>query len=388
MTERAREVYQYYLEHKQEFLPLLQALVEQETPSDKPESFTELWQTLRREFEALDFTVEHFVGDATAGKMLCKPSGFDPQSPVQLIVGHCDTVWPIGTLEEMPFKVEDNQVSGPGTYDMKAGLCMMIFAIRAHKELGVKPNVQPVFLINSDEEIGSEESQDLIIEQAKSAERTLVLEPALGNDGKIKTQRKGIGEFEIIISGKPSHAGLAPEEGVSAILGLSHIVQQLFRLNDVEKGVSVNVGTIEGGERSNVIAAKSKAVVDVRVPTIKEGERIEKEIYNLKPEIDDIELKVSGGIRRPPLEKKEANERLWQIARQLGKELDLDLREGMSGGASDGNLTNLHSPTIDGMGAVGEGAHAYHEKIFLDETLQRAALLTLFLLHPSMDVKS
>jgi glutamate carboxypeptidase len=381
MTERARQVHQYFIDHKQDFLSLLQALVEQETPSDKPDSFTELWGILRHEFEALGFTVAHFDGHNTAGNMLCKPSGFDPGAPIQLVVGHCDTVWPIGTFEDMPFNVEGNHVSGPGTYDMKTGLCMMIFAMRSLQELEMCPEVQPVFLINSDEEIGSEESQDLIIEQAKLAERTLVLEPSLGTDGKIKTQRKGIGEFEITITGKPSHAGLAPEEGVSAILGLSHIVQQLFRLNKPEQGITVNVGTIEGGERSNVIAAKSKAVVDVRVPTKEDGERIEKVIYNLKPEIDGIDLEISGGIRRPPLEKKEANEQLWQIVRKLGEELDMDLREGTSGGASDGNLTNLYSPTIDGMGPVGEGAHAYHEKIFIEETLRRAALLSLMILH-------
>jgi glutamate carboxypeptidase len=373
------------MNHKKDFLSLLKALVEQETPSDKPDSFSELWEILRREFEDLDFSVEYCKGNFTAGKLLCKPSDFDPNTSMQLIVGHCDTVWPIGTLQDMPFKIEEETISGPGVYDMKTGLCMMVFALRALKELDLSPQVQPVFLVNSDEEIGSEESQDLIIEQAKLAERTFILEPSLGTEGKIKTRRKGIGEFEITITGKPSHAGLAPEEGVSAILGLSHIVQQLFRLNDPEKGISVNVGTIEGGERSNVIAAQSKAVVDVRVPTKEDGERIEQEIYDLQPEIDDVKLEVSGGIRRPPLEKKEANEQLWQIARDLGKELELDLQEGTSGGASDGNLTNLHSPTIDGMGAVGEGAHAYHEKIFLDETLKRAALFTLFLAHPSLD---
>lgn len=387
MTERAQELHQYFIDHKQNFLSLLEALVKQETPSDQPDSFTELWEILRREFEAVGYVVKHCKGNATAGKMLCKPSNFDPDASIQLIVGHCDTVWPVGTLQKMPFKTEENHISGPGIYDMKSGVCMMIFAMRALKEFGKDPEVQPVFLINSDEEIGSEESKDLIIEQAKQAERTFVMEPSLGTDGKIKTQRKGIGEFEITITGKPSHAGLAPDEGVSAILGLSHIVQQLFRLNDPQKGITVNVGTIEGGERSNVIAAESKAVVDVRVPTKEEGERIEHEIYNLKPEIGGIEIEVSGGLRRLPLEKNEANEYLWQTVRQLGKELDLDLQEGTSGGASDGNLTNLHSPTIDGMGPVGEGAHAYHEKIFLDETLKRAVLLTLFLLESSLDEK-
>ncbi len=383
MTERANELYEYLLSEKQDFLSLLQSLVELETPSDQPDTFPPLWDILQQEFKSLGFSVDLFEGSKTAGQLLCTPPGFDSQSPIQLIIGHCDTVWDTGTLEEMPFSVEDDTVSGPGVFDMKAGLSMMIFAMRAITHLDLSLPVQPVFLINSDEEIGSEESKELIIEQAKRAERTLVLEPALGTDGKIKTQRKGIGEFEITIKGKPSHAGLAPDEGVSAILGLSHIVQQLFRLNDPANGITANVGTIEGGERSNVIAAQSKALVDVRVPTKEDGERIEETIYNLTPEIEGIEINVSGGIRRPPLEKNDGNKKLWQLTKKLGAELDLDLQEGTSGGASDGNLTNLHSPTIDGLGAVGEGAHAFHEKIFLDQTLKRLALLTLLLLHPS-----
>lgn len=387
MTPRAKKLHQYFIDHRDDFLSLLRSLVEQETPSDKPETFSEIWDMLSEEFESLDYSVTFHEGSQTAGQIVCTPADFNPDRPSQLIVGHCDTVWQTGTLREMPYKIEDGAVWGPGVYDMKSGICMMIFALRALRKIEEHPSVQPIFLINSDEEIGSEESDDLIIDKAKGAERTFVLEPSLGTEGKIKTQRKGIGEFEIIISGKPSHAGLDPDEGVSAILGLSHIVQQLFKLNRPEEGITVNVGTIEGGQRSNVIAAKSKAVVDVRVPTKEEGERIENEIYNLEPEIEGVELEVSGGIRRPPLEKKEANEQLWQVIQELGKELDLDLQEGTSGGASDGNLTNLYSPTIDGLGAVGEGAHAYHEKIFLDETLKRAALFTLFLLEPSMDPK-
>ena len=384
MTDPAERIDSYFVDHKQEFLSLVQSLVEQETPSDKAESFTELWNILRENFEETGYTVEHIEGRTTAGQLLCKPAGFDPSSPIQLILGHTDTVWDIGTLEEMPFEVEGNNVSGPGIFDMKAGIAMMVFVLKALKEVGEQPEVQPVFLINSDEEIGSNESRDLIFEQAKLAERTFVLEPALGTEGKIKTRRKGVGDFEIMINGKPSHAGIAPGEGVSAILGLSHIVQQLYRLNKPSEGITVNVGTIEGGERSNVIAAKSKAVVDVRIPTREDGERIKEEIYNLKPEIDGIELTVKGDINRPPLEKNSANQKLWEITKKLGEKLGLELKEGMSGGASDGNYTSLHSPTIDGLGAVGEGAHAFHEKIFLDETLKRAGLLALLLLYPSI----
>lgn len=385
MTDRGQELYAYFQAHKEDFLNILQSLVEQETPSHDPDSFTSLISILRREFEDLNFTAEHHAGNKTAGQLLFTPPNYNPEKPSQLIIGHCDTVWEKGTLANMPFKNENNTVSGPGIYDMKAGITMMIFAMRAINDLEKSPSVQPVFLVTTDEEIGSTESKELIIEQAKKAERTLVLEPSLGIEGKIKTRRKGVGQFEIAITGKPSHAGLAPEEGVSAILGLSHIVQQLFRLNDPEKGISVNVGTIAGGERTNVIAAKSKAAIDVRVPTEADGKRIKKKIYNLKPEISEIDIEVTGGINRPPLEKKEANQKLWQVLQKLGSELDLDLEEGTSGGASDGNFTNRYSPTIDGLGAVGEGAHAYHEKILLDETLNRNALLVLLILYSSIN---
>lgn len=382
MTDLGRQLHNFFTENKGDFLDLLQSLVEHETPSDTPSSFDEILEIISHNFQTLNFDVEHREGQKTAGQLLCKPEGFNPKSPSQLVLGHIDTVWNIGTLDEMPFSVDGNEVSGPGIFDMKTGICMMIFATKAISELEKSVEVQPVFLITTDEEIGSGESKDLIIEQAKRAERTFVLEPSLGTEGKIKTERKGIGQFEIIIKGKPSHAGLDPEKGVSAIVGLSNIVQQLVELNDPEKGVSVNVGTIEGGERANVVAAKSKAVVDVRVPTKEDGEEIKKKIYDIESNLKGIDITVAGGIGRPPLEKGAANQKLWEITRSLGAELDLDLQEGKSGGGSDGNFTNLHSPTIDGLGAVGEGAHAFHEKIFLEETLKRAELLTLLLLHP------
>lgn len=384
MTELGRELHNYFVKKKGDFVDLLQLLVEQETPSNKPSSFDEIMEIISRNFQNLCFDVEHIEGQKTAGQLLCKPEDFNPKTSNQFVLGHIDTVWNIGTLSEMPFTVADNEVSGPGVFDMKAGICMMIFAMTAISELGKSYEVQPVFLITTDEEIGSGESKDLIIEQAKQSERTFVLEPSLGPEGKIKTERKGIGQFEIVIKGQPSHAGLDPEKGVSAIVGLSNVVQQLVQLNEPERGISVNVGTIEGGERANVVAAKSKAVVDVRVPTKEDGKEIKKKIYNIEPSLEGVEIIVTGGISRPPLEKSEANQKLWKITKSLGADLDLDLQEGKSGGGSDGNFTNLYSPTIDGLGAVGEGAHAYHEKIFLDETLKRAELLTLLLLYPSL----
>lgn len=385
MTDLGWELHNFFVNKKTDFIDLLQLLVEQETPSNEPSSFTEILEIISRSFQDLDFDVEHREGQKTAGQLVCKPKDFKSKVPTQLVLGHIDTVWNIGTINEIPFSVDGNEVSGPGVFDMKAGICMMIFAMKAITELGESSEVQPVFVITTDEEIGSRESKDLIIEQAKLAERAFVLEPSLGTEGKIKTERKGIGHFEIIIKGKPAHAGLDPEKGVSAIVGLSNIVQQLVELNDPEKGINVNVGTIEGGERANVVAEKSKAVVDVRVPTKEDGKEIKEKIYNIEAGLKGIEITVTGGIGRPPLEKNEANQKLWEITQSLGADLDLDLQEGKSGGGSDGNFTNLHSPTIDGLGAVGIGAHAYHEKIFLKETLKRAELLTLLLLHPTIE---
>lgn len=374
----------FFLDHQNDFILLLKSLVEEETPSDKPPAFEGIFEIITRNFDELGYHVEHIPGEYSAGQLLCKPRDFNPRKPSQLIIGHCDTVWDMGTLSEMPFTAHENKASGPGIFDMKAGICMMIFAMKAIRELGLTPGVQPLFMITSDEETGSRDSKEKIIEVAKQSERTFVLEPALGLEGKIKTARKGVGQFVIDIKGKPSHAGLDPEMGVSAIVALSEVVQQLIKLNEPDKGINVNVGTIEGGERANVVAAKSKAVVDVRVPTWEAGEKIKEKIQNLKSSREGIKIDVSGGFGRPPFEKSEAGEQLWAIVKSLGSKLGLNLEEATSGGGSDGNFTNLHSPTIDGLGAVGEGAHAYNEKILIEETLNRGALLSMLILRSSL----
>ncbi len=384
MTESGQEIHRYMIENRSHFLTLLRTLVELETPSDDPSSFSRIFEVLQENLAALNFDVEQKPGRNSAGTLIFRPRDYDPARPSQLALAHCDTVWEKGTLKEMPFTISENKVMGPGVFDMKAGICMMITALRSIRYLDRTPELQPVFLISTDEETGSGESKEWIIEEARLAERTFVLEPSLGREGKIKTERKGIGLFEIEVTGNPSHAGLDPEKGASAILGLSNIVQKLVELNSRSKEVNINVGKIEGGERANVVAAKSKAVVDVRIPSKSAGERIRDEIYQLKSDVKGVEVNVTGGIRRLPLEKNRENQRLWETAYNLGRQLDLELTESATGGVSDGNFSNLYSPTIDGLGAVGEGAHAYHEKIYLEETLNRAALLTMLLLHPSL----
>jgi glutamate carboxypeptidase len=246
--------------------------------------------------------------------------------------------------------------------------------------LQLKPAVEPVVFINSDEEVGSRESTRYIRALARGADRALIMEPSLGRDGKLKTARKGVGRFVIKVIGKAAHSGLDPTAGASAILELSHVIQKLFALNDPATGASVNVGVIDGGVRANVVAAESSAIVDVRVANQRDAERIESAILTLQAETPGVTIDVEGSVGRPPLEHTPANRQLWRIASNLAHELDFDIGEGLAGGASDGNTTSLYTATLDGLGAVGDGAHADHEHILVSQLPERCALLTALLL--------
>jgi len=383
MDQRAKKILDYLSSEENHFIAFLQKMVRVETPSTQPETMDRFFSIISEAYSDIDYRPLYLPGNSSGGQLLLQPQKRDRDKPIQLLLGHCDTVWPLGTLEKMPCMREGNTLTGPGVYDMKAGLGMMLFALKAVQHLEADLPVTPIVFINSDEELSSEDSRQNIIRLAKCASRVFVLEPSLGKEGKIKTERKGVGHFEITVTGKAAHAGLDPESGISAIHGLSQVVQELFELNDPANGTTVNVGTIQGGERTNVVAATGKAAVDVRVKSEKAGRRIEKAIRNLKADLPGIELQIEGGIERPPMQKTETNKKLWQRTRELGKTLELELKEGLSGGASDGNYTNMHAPTIDGLGAVGEGAHATHERIYIKETLQRCALLSLLLLEPA-----
>ena len=299
-----------------------------------------------------------------------------------MVIGHCDTVWPVGTLDKMPFEIKNGLIKGPGVFDMKAGLAQIIFSLRAIRDLELEVSVIPQIMITSDEEIGSPESEPFITQIAAKVDRTFVLEPSLESAGQLKTARRGVGIFHVRVEGKAAHAGMDPEKGVSAILELSHVIQKLFQLNDPQKGISVNVGTIHGGLRTNMIAPNSEASVDVRIITAEDGKRIEETILNLQPTTSGIKLFVSGRIERGPMEKTPRNQALWQLAQKVGKEIGLELQEEVSGGASDGNITSLYTATLDGLGAVGGGAHAFHEFIDIEKTIERNALLTLLMISP------
>ena len=313
------------------------------------------------------------------------PANRPKGSPSQLLLGHYDTVWPVGTVASRPFSVDGNTVHGPGTFDMKAGLAQIVLALGAIRDLELETAVIPIVFVNADEEIGSRTSTRYVRWLAQHADRALVMEPALGQRGDIKTERKGIGRFTITVHGKAAHAGLDPEAGASAILELSHVIQKLFALNDVERGITVNVGTVDGGIQPNVIAPHSKAVVDVRVPTVEDGVEITRTIHALEATTPNVRLHIEGSIGRPAMQATPRNRRLWEVAMQTAAELGLQLHEARAGGGSDGNTASQYTATLDGLGPVGDGAHAVHEHLLIDKTLQRAALLALLMIAPPME---
>ena len=362
---------------------LLQALARAESPSTEPAAQAEVQRLLQEALAALGYQVELIPGEQSGGHLHARPAGAPRDGLRQLLLGHTDTVWPLGTLAEMPVAVQGNMVVGPGVYDMKAGLVQGIFALRALEALSLRPTLVPELFLNSDEEIGSPESTPHIRRLAAQMDRVFVLEPSLGPAGKLKTARKGVGQFRVLIRGKAAHAGLAPEEGRSAILELSHVIQKLFALNDPEAGVTVNVGTVQGGVRPNVVAAEARAEVDVRVPDSEAAQRMTEALHNLDVETPDVSLSVIGEISRPSLERTARNRILWHLAQSLGSQLGLQLEQGWAGGASDGNTTSQYTATLDGLGAVGAGAHAVHEFVYIEPMVERAALLALLLLAPS-----
>jgi glutamate carboxypeptidase len=376
----AKEILDYFKVNQKKMISFLERLVVHESPSGNHDSQVKILKLIGGELKKLGFHVMYFPGKQTGGHLYARPQNRFKDRPLQLIVGHCDTVWEMDTLSTMPIREKNGRMTGPGIYDMKAGLTQLIFSLKAIKELGLSISLEPIIIINSDEEIGSRESTQTISRIAKITERAFVLEPPLGLDGKLKTARKGVGRFTITVKGKAAHAGLDPEKGINAIVELSNVVQQLYAMNDFENGITVNVGMIQGGISANVVAPESKAVIDVRVLNQADGDKITEQIYALRPSMPDVELYIDGGIGRPPLERTERNRLLWQLAKTKGALLGLKLEEGIAGGGSDGNTTSMYTATLDGLGTTGDGAHAVHEFIFLDELPVRTALLTLLLL--------
>lgn len=370
-------------DHREEMVELLEQLAEAESPSLDAEAQRGPFRILASELERVEYAVRAVRAGEPGDHLYARPRWRRHRAPHQLLVGHMDTVWPVGTLAEMPLRAEDGLLFGPGVADMKGGLVEIVFALRALHELGLRPSVTPIVFVNTDEEVGSRDSTRFIRALARGAERAFVLESGEGADGKLKIARKGLGHFIVTVHGRPSHAGADFERGISAILELSHQVQRLFALNDPAHGITVNVGTIDGGLRPNVVAPQASAIVDVRAPTAAAARALEQAVRGLEPILEGATIEVEGGFRRPPMEPLPRNRALLATAKRIGYELGISLEDaGLVGGGSDANTTSLFTGTLDGLGPIGEGSHARDERIDISKLPERTALLGLLLLEP------
>jgi glutamate carboxypeptidase len=292
-----------------------------------------------------------------------------------LLLGHFDTVWPVGSLDTMPVREADGRLYGPGIFDMKSGIAVSMLAVRALNELDLAGDASVVMLWTTDEEIGSGTSRALIEEEARRSSAVFVLEPSLSG-GAVKTRRKGVGEYEVLVHGVAAHAGLDPGKGASAIHEVARQILALEALQDLDRGITVNVGTISGGTRTNVVADRASARVDVRVATMADAARLDAAVRALRPAHPSVRLEINGGVNRPPLERSPDVVRLYQRAAEVAAMLGRDLAEGAAGGGSDGNFTAaLGVPTLDGLGPQGDGAHARHEHVLVEDLAWRAAFI-------------
>jgi glutamate carboxypeptidase len=323
----------------------------------------------------------HILKQARRGnhlRVVWPPTANRPKGQL-LVLGHYDTVYPTGSLGKMPFRIAGGKVFGPGTFDMKAGIVQALFAFEALQALKIPVAKNVIFLWTSDEEIGSESSRPIIEAEAKRSDAVFVLEPSLGPRGLLKTSRKGVGQAEIVVRGRSSHAGLNPEKGVNAIHELATQIARIERWNNLKRGVTINADIVEGGSRTNVIADHAKATLDLRAWRVSDMQALESRLRALKPVHRGAKVEITGGFDRPPLERKHSAV-LFSRAKSLAKQLGLRVAEAAAGGGSDGNFTGaLGVPTLDGLGAVGDGAHSVAEHVLVKTMPQRAALLAALL---------
>ena len=369
----------YFQESASEIVAFIRWLVEQESMSREAEANRRIAESLAEKLALMGADIELF-GDPRFGATLqARYSSVAAPARVSneqlLVVGHLDTVWPLGTLAQRPFRIENGRAFGPGIFDMKAGVAIAAFAMRAIKELGRETRRPVTLLMTCDEETGSHFSRGIIEDEARTASAALVLEPPIPG-GTIKTSRKGVGEFELIIRGKPAHAGNDPRAGVSAITEMAHQILAINKLVDYARGTTLNVGVVRGGVLPNVIAAEARASIDMRFRTEDEGARITEAMAALKPVLHGARIDVHGGVNRPPLVRTPEIAEMFDHAKQLAAEMGYELKEGSVGGGSDGNfIAAMGVPVLDGLGVDGAGAHAEHEHIIIDDIPRRAALL-------------
>jgi glutamate carboxypeptidase len=366
----------YFEDRKQHIAETIRQLVEVESPSDNKQAVDRLGELLAGRFEALGGHAKFHRTQDCGDHLQVAFAGEASGKPV-LLLGHLDTVYPLGTLATMPCRIVGEKLFGPGSFDMKGGIAIMLHAIEALRAWHGDQLPRPVtVLLVSDEEVGSDSSRNITENLAKKSQAVLVLEPSYGPKGAVKTARKGVGEYTLKVTGKAAHSGLDFEKGESAIMELARQIIEVSGLVNLKRGITLNAGTVQGGTRSNVIPAEASAVLDVRVARTKDAAAIDRRLRSLKPFNRKCKLQITGGVNRPPMERTPKVAALYQKAREIAKQLGWKLEEAAVGGGSDGNFTaGLGIPTLDGLGAVGDGAHASHESVSISDLPRRTALL-------------
>ncbi len=352
----------------------IRALVEIESPSDDKAAVDRCVEAVMKIAGGAGATAKRHRQRAVGDVLEVRWPGSRGLEPVMLL-GHLDTVWPMGTLRTMPFRIGKGRAWGPGVLDMKAGVAMGLTAAEYLRETG-RLRRPVLLLLSGDEEVGSATSRAMIEKLARECVAVFVLEPAQGLGGAYKTARKGVGNYRVRVKGVASHAGVDFTHGHSAVHELAWQIEKMRTFTDLERGLTVNAGVIRGGTRTNVVAAEAEAEVDVRIARAKDAARIEKKFRGLAARDQGCRVKVEGGMNRPPMERSAATVRLFRQAAALAREMGLELSEAATGGGSDGNFTSaLGVPTLDGMGGVGEGAHASNESVVVEHLVPRTALL-------------
>jgi glutamate carboxypeptidase len=367
---------EYFAARQGETVALLRQLVELESPSSDKAALDRLGAFIAMQLRDAGASAE-VVPQSAAGDHLVATFGRGDALPVMTLC-HIDTVWPVGTLATMPWREQDGKLRGPGVYDMKASTAMLIMALRYLRDTRTQPARPVRMLFTTDEETGSQTSRALIEAGAKNAALVLCMEPALSN-GALKTFRKGTGGFTVTAYGRAAHAGADHAKGVNAIEEIARQITALHQMTDYTLGTTVNVGVISGGTASNVVPERAQIEVDIRVSTQVEGERMVKTILGLLPQLPGARVQVTGGLNRPPMERTPLVVETFKKARALAAGIGLELTEGSTGGASDANFTSVFTPTLDGLGAVGNGGHAVDEHIIASSLPERAALLAAIL---------
>lgn len=366
---RMKELLNQLRQDHTETLRLLESMVNMDSPSLEKALVDRFARFVGQQFEAIGGSVE-YISSARFGDHVLARFGDSTGKPV-LLLGHTDTVFERGDAERRPFRIQDGRATGPGVFDMKGGIALMLAALRALKPL---PRSVAV-LLTSDEEVGSPSSRELIEREAYAAHAVLVMEPSLPGGG-LKTSRKGVGRFTIKAAGRAAHTGIDPERGINAIEEIAHQVLGLQRLSDPARGTTVTVSVVQGGTRVNVVPAEAGLEADVRISNNEEAARITEAMHALRPHVTGASLQLRGGINRPPMERTSDIARLFALARDISAEMGITLEEGSTGGASDGNFTSaIGIPTLDGLGPIGRGAHSLDEYVEVDSLPERAALI-------------